>query len=454
MFMAKSELVNIRNLVKIKMKTQQRQLFWFFVLAAFLYVGSIMATIASILQNTDIRLHTMFIPDFSTAFYFGLIIYIFGSIFYYRQSNHSLSMFPQTNTGRFISTQVIKHFIIVCVGLTILIAYLLFFGTMKLFSEFHENFSLVLDFDIGFILAGFLTFILYLSLIVSLFGLIGAVLRKWRYYAVIFFIALFTFVMNNVDYTFDNLPRIFAFIVRESSLLLFIAIAVGLWFIITMISLVINRYTLYYKSESVATIKKRTFALGGIAIIVLVVIISLFSPRLSQYGADEMRVVGVGENHFQLVDFFDDETEIIIDISHLPQGSNIRFVGENNIIVACSPVDDLDLYTTWHILAWVNSVDELTNIDGNTIVIKYFPPHYIVDGVDLMNSANPELTVNLDGNTLYMSFNMDYTHLVILPVWSMANQFDIFSNRNIVSAAPLLITTVSTGDANVLISVE
>ena len=74
MFMVKGEYANIKNLVKVKIKTRRKNITGLFVTTAFMSLGSLAVTVFGIMNHAGVLHYN--VTDFSSAFFFGVIAII------------------------------------------------------------------------------------------------------------------------------------------------------------------------------------------------------------------------------------------------------------------------------------------------------------------------------------------------------------------------------------------
>ena len=447
MFMVKDEFTNIKNLLKVRIKTKSRYFFWFFIIAAFLLLSTLTGAILSITQSTGhVSFHT--VTDHSNTFLLAVVFGYFFGIAAYRNTNDKLSVYPQTNNSRYISWLLSNYILVVVVALTVLLRYLLQYGVISVFSAFTDNICFALNIDIGFIVAGFFIFLAYCFLVVALFELIGAILRKWRYFAAVALAAILSLMLTNIAAVIEHAPKILAFLIKEPSLIIFFLKAAGIWIVLTAAAIVINRYTVYHKSQSLAA--KRGFIAVGIitaaAIIVVVPIIFLTVP-VEGYGSEPEETVYIEEAIEGTSPVVD---EIRIDVSHLPEGSSIDIKGENIRVYA--EEEDTVYYQDFSNVS-VSCADSLKGIQGDTLIISYYRPIYTVNGIDLTQFSNPQVTAYLKGNTLYIDYTIDNTQIVIMPIWGIAGQFERYEGRGVLKPDSFWYSE-ETGNASIYIRVE
>jgi hypothetical protein len=324
--------------------------------------------------------------------------------------------------------------------------YLINLGTFKLMSVFYDNIIFALNIDIEFIIAGFFVYLAYSFLIVSAIELIGAVLRKWTYYAAVALTTLFALVIVNLPRIIGQLSRIFAFLIAEPSLLLFFLKAAGLWLVITAATLLLNRYTVFYKSRSQA-LKRGTVI---ICIVIAVAIIAITPAVIFEASYSN------SDDYWEEADWIIDENDYInteeftFDISHLPNGSRIDIAGTN--IHIWQPGQWV--WSSDEAFANVSIADELYNIQGDKITVGYRPAWHLVNGIEVYKYTNQHLSVHLEGNTLILDYTRDNVHVLIMPIWSLARQFDYFKDMDLFTTNALGFTSGGNSRANIWINVE
>ena len=448
MFMVKSEYANIVNLLKVKIKTNGKNFFWFPIIAGILFCGNLAMTVAGIIQSGGKGVNFYQVTDYSTSFFFGMIIAYTIMMFMYREINDKLSMFPQTNTVRFITSVVINCLIAVFVGLTTLVMYLLYYAAIKILSLFYGSVHFALNFDSGFIVAGFITFLLYSFIIAAVIDLIGVILRKWTIYAAVIIITLMALAVVNIMAVIEYAPKVLAFLVKEPSFVLFVIKALALWLAAVAVSLVINRFTVYHKKQS--NHNKRLVVVLSIiivAVIMIVIPLVLFNNTGSVVNYVENETVAE-----RVDNYFMTANEIRIDVSHLPRGSNINLEINDNISAIAE--GEAFVYGPNNFTAFLSGTDSLGDIQGNTIVIQFRPPFHHINSFELADFANPRINAFLEGDTLHIEYSIDDAHVVIIPIWSIARQFDIFKDKGIVTENPLGYSSGGNTNANIFISVE
>jgi hypothetical protein len=430
------------NLFWVRLKMAKSGYIVFVLVFAGLILIPLINNITDIVSNTANPYND--ISDLSGFLLFGVVIGLIVGVIIYRTTNVKLSVFPQTNNSRLISSLLMNYFTVVMILMMILVMYMVNLGVFKLMSAFSYDIVFALNIDFKFIITGFFVYLAYGFLLVSIIEFIGAVLRKWTYYAAIILTALFALFIVNFQRVLGHLPGVLAFLVAEPSPLLFFLKATGLWLAITAVTLVINRYTVFYKSHN--QILKKGVVITCIVIAATVIIIpgALFEVSYSSGDVfDDDGTFTLNEHDYVSIE------EFTIDISHLRNGSRVDIDGTNIYIMQ----PESWIWQT-NGSAIVSNAESLYNIHGDTIVIWYRPAWFLVNGIDVLKYNNQQLYVHLEGNTLFLNYSYDNVHVMLLPIWSLARQFDSFKDTGVLSANVLGFSTGGNSTTNIWIDVE
>ena len=457
MFMVKDEFANVQNLFKIRLKPYTKAFIWLFIIFALILLASLAGTVLMIIENIDGFSHNI-VTDPSVTILICVFIGYSISVFMYRSANDKLSVYPQTNNSRYISWLLVNYSMMVIFALLILVPYLIHYGVIMLMSAFNDSIHLALNVDFGFIVIGFFVYLIYSFLIISVVELIGAAVRKWSYYAIVTLAALLTLMMVNLERVIENIPKVLSFLIFEPSLILFFLKAVGIWLGITAVTLILNHYTVYHKSQN-WVLRRRIV----IACVIIAVLITILTPILFRFDivissntpASNTGVVRIdSEWSNDQVDndsFITRAEEIRIDISHLPAGVNINIQGENINVIED---DSIVIWSSNLITAYINNVDSLTDVHGDTLVIQYWKPWFMVNGIEISKFADPQVTAYLDGDTLFINYTFNRTTVIILPIWSIVRQFDIFKDKGVLTGHALGSSGGGSMSVNIFIEVE
>jgi len=420
--MVKDEYATIKNLLKIRFKTGAKGFMWFAIAIAFLLVWSLSSTVLGITRSETIRFHN--INDYSVMFLASMALMLAIQMFMYKTTNDRLSVYPQTNTSRFVSSLLYSFALVAIFAFTVLIIYLIQYGVFLLVFTFSSNMYFSLNFSMGLLIVGVFVYLAYGLLIVAAIELLGVVLRKWTYYAFVALAAVLTLIVVNLNAFIEGIPNALAFLINESSLVLFFMKAIGLLFVIIAVAFVINKNTVYHKSQG--RILNKGILLGCIALAVILIITPfLIFNTATQQGAVSWIVEG---NITPVEDFFDGFEEIHIDISHLPNDSNIELNIDNQPITI-----EIGRSSTFYngTFVFLSGTEYLRNIQGDNLNIWYRLPLFHFDGAMLYEFINPQMSIYLEENVLTISYTYDKVQVVILPIWSFARQFTVFEGRGL-----------------------
>jgi hypothetical protein len=427
--MVKEEYANIKNLLKLRLKLNIKGFVWLLVILSLIIFVPFSESVVRILRGDGIIFYNM--ADFSIA----LLIFVGGGFFVqtlmYKGQNDALSVFPQTNNSRFVSSLLCNF--IVAFGLVgfVLAVFLVRHFVILLLGVFVDNLYFALDFSVGLMVVGFFVYVIYSLLLVSFFELVGVILRKWTYYAIVAFTAALSLILANMNTVVESLPYVFGFLTGESSVILFFAKAIVILLAINALSFFINNKTVYYKNHGSGL--NKLVVIGCVAVTVAVTVILpliLFNGALTLEVTSETqafsgpRAIAAERSGY----VHRDVHEVRIDISHLPNGSNINVSVEDRDI----SVDVVaSMFISNRAPVSITGYEDLQSVYGDTLVIVFFPPLFEINGFRLTDFTSPQFIAYLDGNTLFVDAVMDDVQAVFLPVWGIARQFDVFRDRNI-----------------------
>ena len=455
MFVVKNELSNAVMLARIRFtgKMKGGMLSLGTVTGIFL-LSALIPTLTMIFRYTE-GLNSYQVTDISGMSFLvwcGAFIIFNGK---YRSTNQNFTVYPQTNTSRFLAYQILLHFWILVTPLFFAMLYLIVYGIMASVAAAHDNVHLVYRFDAGFLLSGFTVLMTYLAVLSGIITLISVLLRKFRVYAIVFFSTLLILAISNFAQAFNILRIAFGFLLFENSMPLFFIKGIGAWAILFITAVIINKYTVYYKVNST---RKKEEIITGVVFALFLVCVFVITFMLLMTDAPDSDNPDMYDQDSIYIEFpITSEGDIIepehgrieIDISDLPSGSDIDVIVSGDItlietyetVLSSYQIDDKEVFTfddgsqlefpMGHIVV---SEDRLKNIDGNTLIISYYFPHRVVDDMDIGRLLNPELDVRLDGNTLYLSYNFEKNiKAIFLPIWSFMSQFDYLQGKGVVS---------------------
>ncbi|KAB3529074.1 hypothetical protein [Alkaliphilus serpentinus] len=219
MFMEKIEREHTINLTKVKLRMQKRDMIRPFFILAFLLLLNIILTFSVVFNRMD-SVQTIDGLNFSyLIFLVGVIMSLYMTVSY-TTNNHFYSVYPQNNTSRFLSSQLINYFYLLLLSIASLVIYFLQHGIYGILANMKDNLVIVYGFDIEYTLVGFLVYFMYLSLITSVITFIAVILRRFKIYGFIILTTALSFFVYN-DYAKSFLIEVVKLITHENKILFF-----------------------------------------------------------------------------------------------------------------------------------------------------------------------------------------------------------------------------------------
>ena len=212
------------------------------------------------------------------------------------------------------------------------------------------------------------------------------------------------------------------------------------------IATIINRCTVYYGDRG-----RVLNTTAVIACVIITVAVTVLLPSIVFTRAQATTQVSAEAIIRPIEDYFTEFEEIRIDISHLPNGSNIEVQIADRSVMA-NVVTGASFFSSAPVS--ISERESLRNIQGDTLIVSYRPPFFQVDGMMLSDFADTQLIAYLEGNVLFIDNIIDNVQVVILPIWGMARQFDFFSDRNIFRESMIGFSAGGDITANVWLRVE
>lgn len=439
MFVANNELKNAIQLTKIKLYNTKKSLIYSLLFVLFIILSNLIPTLFYIFKQAD-GIMDYIIQDYSIPFAIGFLIGIVVVTCGDKTNNQLYSVFPQTNTSRFLSSQALYYIYILCFAILSLFMYLIQYTIFAVIARLYKNMVLVYQFHWSFVLAGFFVLIVYLAIITAIITLIATLIRKFRIYGILSFAFLGVLILTNMVKTIEFSKRALGFLIFEKNPALFVLKGIIIWAVLFFISLIINKLTIYYKSN----IKISRAVIAGIVVVGVLAIgvapLLLFDNMTisSTTHATEQNIPNINE--------------ILIDTSEIPPGSEINIVTTENIV---DDTNQSEIFYGDNIDRMHLSYDEnaLSSFSGQKILIHYDFPSYMRDDYELTRFSNPKFSAHLNGNTIYLDYSYDKNiKAIFIPVWSFMWQFDGYKGKDIFKE--FAGSSSGGGEGYVLINVE
>ena len=438
----KDELKNSWKLARLKLRSEFSR--------GVRYLGIILGVL--LLLSLISGVIWLFTPNSTPEFYsfmdmsfwlpFGVVIGLIIVAAGYVNNNKSYEVYPQTNTSRFLSTQVLYYAFVVFIAAALLVIYLIQYAVAAPIALGQENTTLPYVFDPVFLIAGLLVLIVGLSLAVAHISLVAALIRKFKIYAIAAFVVMLAVLYARGEYSLGLVSTVFSFLGSESSVILFLIKGIVLWAGLFTLTYVINRHTVYYRSVA----PSKNFITQIVATSVVVALITGGTTLLAKPVTLNQLLGGGGSNLGWMVEYQCEE----FDISDLPNGSSIRIVTSGNIAIpgASNSSNVIGTYqddyqTTVYFedgtsqtfpshYLQVGCFFDPNSVNGNKLVVWYNPPVIYTATQVMINPANARLEARLEGTTLYLDYTYDKNvKLVFVPTWTFMGQFDYFIGKDV-----------------------
>lgn len=415
MFMAEGELNNALLLTKLKLKNSRNKIVVVLGIYILMFLINFINTLMNLFRYQDKVMDFRF-ADNTIACTAGVIIAVIVMNIMYKQSNHYYSVFPQTNTSRFLSSQIIMYFWMVLIAFLSLVKYLLQYVFFWSLTLENTNIKLLYKFDIGFVISGFFVLLTYGFIMISVITLVAVLIRRFKIYSIIACVVFLAIVFTNLNKTIDVIRDKLGFLIRETNLGPFFSKGFTVWILVCCIAFVVNKY-----AKSIAV---RTVVAG-------IVIVMLIGTGITFVNGDNT-IINFSKRGVEAF-----HKTIEIDATNIKQGSKITIV---------SNFEDTDQMS----IQCLDS-DLFDSFKGKKIVLECVLPTYDRDCYNLDKYTNSNVTANLKENTLNISYTYDKNvKVVLIPPWTFMSQFEKYKGKDIYQKFYNHVT----GGGNVFVRVE
>lgn len=430
MLMGKDEIKNTLVLTKFKFKHLSSNLLMMFFILLFIFIASIFSTILRSFKYKTLA-EDFILGDHTFLIFFCLIILFISLCTFYRRRNSCYKVFPQTNTSRFLSTQLSIYLLTVVMSLFSLALYLIKFMVFKLIASFKNNIVIAFSFDLGFVINGFFVYLLYALLASTFISFIALLIRKYNAIAVVALLSVFAFLISGNLPLIQTITNRLSFLIKEGSISVFFIKGIVVWLILLTACIIINKYTSYYKTQKVYS-----NAIVAVVGFILIMTISVIRVNLAP------------DESFNTVDniIFDDKSPWInrsmtLDASDIADPSRITVTSNFD-----RTTDNLHLD---------NNIIYRSDSVGDKIIIYYRFPVDITNDYNITDHMNPKLDASYKDNVLNITYTYDKNiKIIFISPWSMMKQFDKYKGKNLYFDVPILYTSNSNGDGQVSVELE
>jgi hypothetical protein len=455
MLVAKSELINAGKLTRVKLSnTKHSGLTIALFIVLVIYLINFLPNFIGLFQETD-SLTTYYWQNYSLPFAIGVLVAIIVHNCVYRTTNQNFSVYPQTNTSRFLADQTIQHFWILAGLMLSTLLSVLQYAVIALLAHGRPNMHFVYSFDPLFVLAGLVVVTLYSAIIAECLTLIATLLHKFRLFAVIFLVALAAFSLANSQTSLYALSKLFAYLIYEHSVGWFIIKGLMTWAALLLLTIVINKYTVYEHRSSQPAKSVVVGIAVAVACTLTLIIVGCVAFRMIPGAGTGIGIAQemTAEKLAELPAPMPEQEQIEIDISGLAQGSAIDVVTSGNIrnirdageIISISKRDNhivflgfedgrrVEIPLEYLIFAYDTQLD---HIHGDKLLLSYQHPFFVDRSEYISPLIHPQFTADLIGSTLYLHYTYDKNvKALYVPMWSCMWQFAYFQGNHLYNEA-------------------
>ena len=427
MFMEKTGMRNTARLIRIKLKNTKRSRLALCIIALLVLCSNLAAALNNIFTQED-GVTASRLQDMAVLFAIGVLVGIAVKACVYRTQNQLYSVFPQTNTSRFLSNQVIDYILILYMAVALLLIYLVEYAVVAVIAIFKSNVKIVYNFNLGFLVSGFFVLIMYAAIIMAAITLVAVLVRKFRIYAILGFGAVVALIIMLMPMAVELYGKVLGFLIFESDLAMFFLKGIALWLVMFASSFLINKHTVYYGSGGSLSI------VGIVAIIAVGIAALIVMPLMllrSVNAENENDIIYVGPIREEVPPY--DRERIVLDASGLPPGATIDILAPNLTVLDFNGgvyysggALSMNMYLYFDMERFYEDFK-----DGK-IVIEYQFPMPVVDYYVISPLVAPEFSARLEGNVLHLDYSYEKNvKAMFIPVWSFMWQFGAFKGRDI-----------------------
>ncbi|MEG2017281.1 MAG: hypothetical protein RR844_03660 [Clostridium sp.] len=421
MFMDRRELKNALNLYKIINKETRLNKIILFAIPLFLFIVDFMGVWTQVFNYND-QITYFSLNTYSQYALFMSLAFFVGTAFMYRTLNKEHEVLPQTNKSRFLSIALFMYSLLLKLSVFALVLYFIQYGFISIVAGFTGNVHFAYDFSLSFVISGFIVNFIYGSLLLALVLLIGALDRKWSLYFRASFLAIIPILLFNNLFLGKGLMEFISFWTKESSVIVFVVKAAGLWIVLSGLAWLINANTVYFKNANAK------FSKASIAVICCIIALMVMAPMFLfggfTYHTGYNQEVSVTEN--ERLDYSSRFITLPLDGSHLKKGDTIKVVTNCNFEDNMMCIIDLNADQTDD---EINFYGFEGKVDG--LEISYDLPENMHNEININAFINPKITASLEGTTLYLNYEYDKNQKVLyLSPYGLMGQFEAFKDKN------------------------
>ncbi len=412
--MGKVEWNNTLQLLKIR-KRESKSFLYISILLIVMFAFSVVPMIFNSFNDSFTLNYTVMVI-YSKV---GLILSIITSIFFtidYQSYNYKYEIYPSNNKTNFVSYGLFCYIHLVKVQIIALILYVIQYGIFNLLHVLKENIYFAYEFNILYLLTGFFLYLLYGFLAISVIIFIGSLNRKYIRIPKIVFIVFIVFCTISFSYMKKHINMadniVINFIVKESSILIFIIKAVSISLALIALSILLNKHSYNNKKE-----RNHGF-------ITLIACIGIFII-LNNYGYGASSITTMREAVVENYKIYAEEvyksnsseakSEYQIKLNELTSGENIK--------VYLAEEDKRDFSIQQY---------NFSPKANKNIIVHFIPNKNTVNGIDVASYMNPQLAIRYIYDEIHLKvLSKKNVQVVFMEPYSMLKQFVFFKDKGV-----------------------
>lgn len=414
---------DVWNLTKVRAK--EAWIHW--QVAVWLFLGVLVFfTATSFFQSPWNGAQVWDVPVFANWMMFAAVVFAFGETRQYREYNQTIGMFPQSNQTRFWSYVVLIHGIGISLVLTGIVLYSLFYLIFAFPGSWFLGIKMAYAFDLGLVLASLAVSVSYVCVICAVLACLEAVymyIGKW------FLVLLWAFVVFCLMGSGFGLRVLATYVLpfwsEETSLIIFFLKILVTWCALMGISWWLAKHTSYYQ-------QKKGLKLSIWSAVVLVgifVIIVMFNHTI---------YIGTATTENKITDMLEGAEKVEYEFSL--NGDAWKSCTVKRPAGVSEVVSEVEKNVSAHIIL---TVQENRDCEKGTIQIKYRPPSWLRNEVELASFYNHEVMAKVnEKGQLYIEYHSEAEHSVtelpselnlcfLSPCGIYMNSFSMFQGKTL-----------------------
>lgn len=349
----------------------------------------------------------------------GLILSIIAGIFFtldYQNYNYKYEIYSSNNKTSFVSYGLFCYMHLVKVQIIALLLYVTQYGIFSLLHVLKGNIYFAYEFNIIYLLTGFFLYLLYGFLAISAIIFIGSLNRKYIRIPKILFIVFIIFCTISFSYIKKHINMadniVINFILKESSILIFIIKMVSISLVLIALSILLNKHSYNNKKE-------RNYGfITLIACIGIFIILNGYSYGTSSITTMREAVIEnykIYANEVYKLNSSEAKSEYQIELNELTSGENIK------IYLAEEDKRNFSIQ--------IYNFSPKTN---ENVIVHFIPNKNNVNDIDVASYINPQLAIRYIKDEIHLKVQYKKNiQVVFMEPYSMLKQFVLFKDKGV-----------------------